>query len=435
MLIFAVMNKLITSLGLGLMLSSNCLFAQQSLRERIERDPLVAAGNNNIYPAPERGASTPKAPMGFKPFYISHYSRHGSRWLISERDYARPQSILHEQASIGNLTPLGQDVMQKLDILCEAARGHYEELTPEGARQQKGIASRMYGNYPSLFADGAKVRARSTTVIRCILSMNAYITSLAGCNGKIDIQADASKHDMYYMNWYDPEHIVPDIDLSEKTDSIRKANIRPWRFMASIFKDPSGVSEQFFSDMYMICGNVQGTTVPELSFWNLFNTDELYALFYSSNAGWYFKHGNSPAKNNMRPFVQTNLLRKIISQADEAIDGGEYAADLRFGHDGNLSSLLTLMNLNGLGESVAEIDRISEVWNITDIIPMAANLQMVFYRNNKGEVLVHFDLNEKEAGLPIEPYRSAGKPESGKFYLWSSVKAYWEGILEHSPVK
>ena len=60
---------------------------------------------------------------------------------------------------------------------------------------------------------------------------------------------------------------------------------------------------------------------------------------------------------------------------------------------------------------------------------------MVFYRNNKGEVLVHFDLNEKEAGLPIEPYRSAGKPESGKFYLWSSVKAYWEGILEHSPVK
>ncbi|MGM9780721.1 MAG: hypothetical protein ACI3Y7_02590 [Candidatus Cryptobacteroides sp.] len=55
--------------------------------------------------------------------------------------------------------------------------------------------------------------------------------------------------------------------------------------------------------------------------------------------------------------------------------------------------------------------------------------------NNKGEVLVHFDLNEKEAGLPIEPYRSAGKPESGKFYLWSSVKAYWEGILEHSPVK
>ena len=66
------------------------------------------------------------------------------------------------------------------------------------------------------------------------------------------------------------------------------------------------------------------------------------------------------------------------------------------------------MNLNGLGASVKEIDRISEVWSITDIIPMAANLQMVFYRNKAGEVIVHFSLNEKEATLPIETYQPDG---------------------------
>ena len=64
--------------------------------------------------------------------------------------------------------------------------------------------------------------------------MNAFTNALAGCNKTLDINADASRHDMYYMNWYDPEHIVPDKDLRSVTDSINKANIHPERFMSSI---------------------------------------------------------------------------------------------------------------------------------------------------------------------------------------------------------
>ncbi|MGM9740488.1 MAG: histidine phosphatase family protein, partial [Candidatus Cryptobacteroides sp.] len=374
----------------ALILSASGLSAQESLRQRIAENPLVAAGNGNEYPVPWPYQGAPEAPKGFKPFYISHYSRHGSRWLISGEEYSRPRDILHRQFEKGNLTALGEDVMRRLDIVCNAADGRYEELTPKGSLQHRGIAARMFRNYPEVLGGEAKVRARSTTVIRCILSMNAFTNALAGCNPSLDINADASRHDMYYMNWHDPDHIVPDVDLSAVTDSIRKANLKPDRFMSSIFKSPEEISTSFFSDMYMICGNVQGTTASDVTFWDLFTADELYALYYCSNTGWYFNHGNSPAKNNMRPFVQTNLLRTIISQADDAIRDGEYAADLRFGHDGNLSSLVTLMNINGLGASVDEIDRISEVWSITDIIPMAANLQMVFYRDKAGEVIVHF---------------------------------------------
>ena len=418
-----------------LILSSGTVSAQESLRRRISENPLVAAGNGNVYPVPEHGAS--KALKGFKPFYISHYSRHGSRWLISREDYQRPMSILQEEYRRGNLTPLGEDVMHRLEIVCKAADSRYEELTVKGAEQQRGIAQRMYSNYSEVLGHDAKVRARSTIVIRCILSMNAFTNALAGCNKALQIDADASKHDMYYMNWYDPEHIVPDKDLKAVTDSINKANIHPERFMSSIFKNPEGICNAFFTDIYMICGNVQGTSVSDVSFWDLFTTDELYSLYYCSNAVWYFNHGNSPAKDNMRPFVQSNLLRTIIAQADDAIGGGEYAADLRFGHDGNLSSLVTLMNLNGLGASVREIDKIAEVWSITDIIPMAANLQMVFYRNKAGKVIVHFSLNEREASLPIETYQPEGakKSSTAKFYLWSDVKSYWNDILARSPVK
>ena len=426
----------ISIISAALILSAAAVSAQESLRQRIAENPLTAAGNSSVYPAPDPHQGAPKAPKGFKPFYISHYSRHGSRWLISREDYSRPQNILHEQYEKGNLTALGEDVMRRLDIVCNAAEGRYEELTEKGAEQHKAIAERMFNNYPEVLGGNAKVRARSTTVIRCILSMNAFTNALSGCNQSLEINADASRHDMYYMNWDDPDHIVPDVDLRAVTDSIRKANLKPQRFMSSIFKNPEGISGSFYSDIYMICGNVQGTTASDVSFWDLFTADELYTLYYCSNAGWYFNHGNSPAKNNMRPFVQTNLLRTIIAQADDAIKDGEYAADLRFGHDGNLSSLVTLMNINGLGASVKEIDRISEVWSITDIIPMAANLQMAFYRNKSGEVLVHFALNEKEAELPIDAYQPDDKNNShAKFYQWNSVKSYWNSILSSSPVK
>ena len=356
-------NSAVYAASIALIISGFSFSAKaQTYRDKIEENPERAGGVYHYYEyAP---SALTKAPKGYKPFYISHYSRHGSRWLISREDYQRPMSILQEEYKRGNLTVLGEDVMRRLEIVCKAAESRYEELTVKGAEQQRGIAQRMYSNYPDVLGHDAKVRARSTIVIRCILSMNAFTNALAGCNKALQIDADASKHDMYYMNWYDPEHIVPDKDLKAVTDSINKANIHPERFMGSIFKNPEGICDALYSDIYMICGNVQGTSVSDVSFWDLFTTDELYSLYYCSNAGWYFNHGNSPAKDNMRPFVQSNLLRTIIAQADDAIGGGEYAADLRFGHDGNLSSLVTLMNLNGLGASVKEIDRISEVWSM-----------------------------------------------------------------------
>ena len=50
-------------------------------------------------------------------------------------------------------------------------------------------------------------------------------------------------------------------------------------------------------------------------------------------------------------------------------------------------------------------------------MPMAANLQMVFYRNTSDEVLVKILYNEKETlvrGLA---------PQTGPYYAWKDLKA------------
>ena len=62
----------------------------------------------------ESGASSPLlqlAPEGYEPFYISHYGRHGSRWLPNDERYI----WVNEQfANKKNLTKLGKKVRKRL---------------------------------------------------------------------------------------------------------------------------------------------------------------------------------------------------------------------------------------------------------------------------------------------------------------------------------
>ena len=48
------------------------------------------------------------APKGYKPFYISHLSRHGSRWHSSFKSYRKPLEILVAADKAGELTELGK---------------------------------------------------------------------------------------------------------------------------------------------------------------------------------------------------------------------------------------------------------------------------------------------------------------------------------------
>ena len=63
--------------------------AAQSARDDFKNDTHLSASNYLAYPGPTQGKLTP-APDGKKPFYISHYGRHGSRYLINPSEYKRP---------------------------------------------------------------------------------------------------------------------------------------------------------------------------------------------------------------------------------------------------------------------------------------------------------------------------------------------------------
>lgn len=123
------------------------------------------------------------------------------------------------------------------------------------------------------------------------------------------------------------------------------------------------------------------------------------------------------------PYTQRNLLKNIIESTDTAVMSLKPSANLRYGHDGILVNMVTLMEIDGFGKEINNLEELEgRKWYDFDIIPKAGNLQIIFYRRpgdtNPDDVLVKVLLNETERRLPI-------KNEEGPYYKWSDVKKYY----------
>ena len=164
-------KSIIISLALLLPLT---LCAEITKKEDINKDNLYKfRGSMTQYEDP--GVTYSKAPKGFKPFYMSHYGRHGSRYLLNTPQYADPYNILQQADDKGVLTDFGKDVLRRLEIMAKDADGHLGDLTIVGQQQHRGIARRMVRNYPEIFNKKTTIVARSTTSHRVMASMTAAL--------------------------------------------------------------------------------------------------------------------------------------------------------------------------------------------------------------------------------------------------------------------
>ena len=107
------MKRFILSLAtLSLCISINAQTAKEEVFDN------VAKSGGVYYAYPTKESSNTPAPKGYEPFYISHYGRHGSRYLIADEDYTSILDLLRVAHTHDALTPLGVDVMNKFAELC-----------------------------------------------------------------------------------------------------------------------------------------------------------------------------------------------------------------------------------------------------------------------------------------------------------------------------
>ena len=397
----------------------------QTTREEMAADLNKTGGVYFAYPAVS--ADNTPAPKGFKPFHISHYGRHGSRYLIGDNDYRWIARLMHKADSANALTPLGRDFMSRLDSLMVEADGRGGDLSPLGRRQHRAIAGRMQKNYPEVFADNSYITARSTLVPRCILSMSSFCERLKETNPKLQIEYESSNRNMPYIC-----HSTPESDRfnsrngwwHEMYRKFENKNTHPDRVVASIFSDKEFVDRyvnprDFMWGIYWLASDAQNTE-GRINFYDLLTADELFDLWQCFNSQFYAKHADFAPADGVHLQNAANLLSNIIATADEAIASDKPSAALRFGHDGNVVPLTALMQLEGCDAVIESPDDFYKGWCDWKVSPMAANIQLVFFRNPKepGRILVKILHNEKETRVPV-------KTDIWPYYDWNDLKAFF----------
>ena len=414
----------------------------QTAREEIKANKYLAGSNYLDY---DRQLPTKKltpAPKGYVPFYMSHYGRHGSRWLISENSYTSVMEPMRKAKAADKLTAKGEEVLAvieqfaalpepnfpALDGKWQGAQPRLGDLTTVGERQHHGIGRRMVQNFPEIFkTKNVPIDARSTTVNRCILSMMAECEELAAANPTARIHNDVSEALQYYLNAPRSGLVKA---MGRKGRELRRnpsEQPSPNRLMGVLFNDATWVKDSISAwglmyNLFEVITNMQSHDYG-IDLYPLFTDDEIYGQWHTRNLGWYIDYGPSPVTEGVMPFSQKNLLRNIIETADTVT---QTQATLRFGHEVCVMPLACLLELDSCGASISDPERLDEVWRNYRIFPMACNIQLIFYRKakshqsiaNNQEILVKAMLNEREVSLPIETNQYP-------YYNWADLRQYY----------
>ena len=395
----------------------------QTAQEELKDNRYLSGSNYLDYDRQLSTTPLTPAPKGYEPFYMSHYGRHGSRWLIGEGDYTTPLNILRDAHQAGKLTAEGEAVLKKLEDFFPTTVKRLGELTTVGERQHHGIGSRLARNFPEIFkAKNVPIDARSTVVIRCILSMEAECEELAAANPTARIHNDVSESLQYYLNqgWSDRLRQASREGRKVRNQYEQKYS-HPERLMKLLFNDQQYVydnirASSLMRQLFEIAANMQSHDT-DIELYSLFTDEETYDQWRMRNIGWYLDYAAAPQTGAIMPFSQLNLLKDIIETADTV---RQTQATLRFGHEVCVMPLACLLELGQCGAQVENLDTLDRVWRNYRIFPMACNIQLVFYRPKKGngDILVKALLNEREMTLPA-------KPVSGPYYRWDDLRQYY----------
>ncbi|MCI2088697.1 MAG: hypothetical protein LKK21_11085 [Prevotella sp.] len=230
-------NKVFLFLIFTILVDSACM-AQTSFQE-IEACPCKTGGVYFAYKNPTVNLSP--APSGYFPFYISHYGRHGSRYLISDQDYKNVLDIFIKANNAKVLTQLGGKVLKDLKDLWQEVEGHGGDLSIIGRDQERGIAERMVHNFPTLFSGDKMISARSTLSFRCAMSMVAFGDRLKELNPYLHIYYEASNKYMKYLNYHtDSSNTFTNNNTGPWVEEYKKfesEHLHPKRLLYSLFND------------------------------------------------------------------------------------------------------------------------------------------------------------------------------------------------------
>ena len=422
------MRKLFLSLSIALACAAS-LSAQdrQWAKEDVLADPTRWGGTFGMYP--EGQPLPPRPPKGYKPFYISHMGRHGARFVDGSSFYPKMYELWKTASEKGQLTPAGQRFYEAFAKVYPRMLYHEGILTKKGQQQHRRIASQIYRNYPEVFKGKTNVVAISTESSRVIVSMLCCLDELGDLDRDLTIEVDYGRP--YYSMLIPESHSNPAYKAMEPFSE--EAMARYERFASEVIDEDAlkarwftstegiGMDGDFMYNMMQLvsdCSNLD-FPVPE-ALTDIFTPEDRYAIWRLQNYSDYMYTGVAPGVDKRRFLEMSVTAKDIIDRFNEDFLSG-VAMRMRFSHDTALAPLISYLGVNGMDAQIEDPYDVEKVWRSYNI-PMACNLQIVFFKSRKtSDILIQVLLNGFCATLPL-PEAAPG------FYHWSDFKKRFSEI-------
>ncbi len=410
----------------------------EAIRASLAKYPNLAYPVASTYPSVPLGKIA-TAPEGFEPFYFTIVGRHGSRYEQKGSRFNKLCATLDKAHDLGILTKDGELLRTRAKAIAAAQKDHDGELSELGAEQWRGIAHRAYDNFSKVF-DAGSVEGKSSISLRCLLSMVSFNDALKEKNPKIRVYQQARASELWIVRPLannpavseEAKALCANYNKKGEWTKARKEwerNYDASAFLSKITTDPNRLLEE--------CGGKRDERMLRYSFITLlfgenfslgdrellnrlFSLDDLYFLYVYQTSQWV---NNSIGRGN--EFVEARqshmeaMILDILGKGNEAIKGtNPHIANLRFTHDSYVGPLLSVIGYDGcVPQWNEDIEVAATSFNHGLNVPMAANLQIVLYRDKGGKVFVRSLINERDATLPI-------KCETAPFYPWDKFSKY-----------
>ncbi|MCM1484043.1 MAG: histidine phosphatase family protein [Muribaculaceae bacterium] len=361
-------------------------------------------------------------PDSLTPVMINHVGRHGARYPSSDKSCVKLKKALEDARAKGKLTQQGRTLLSITDMVLARAKGQWGGLDSLGMEEQRGIASRMYRDYPQLM-HGAKINAVCSYSPRCIMSMDMFTHQLARLDNRVEIYTSSGRQNSRALRFFDDNAAYADFTGSEGLKVVIDA------FSASQL--PLTPLKKIVGDMYadspeegakvveaewavLTCLSAMGIHVDGARY---FTAEEMNRLWSVANFKHYIRRTASTL-SAVPAEIAAPLLLDIIDTIDTFVADSTRIdpVQLRFGHAETLMPLLSLMRLRGCYYLTNYFDTVGAHWCDFNVVPMAANLQMILLRSHTGRLYVLTKLNE--VAMPLIPNDPA------IFVPWGKAREY-----------
>lgn len=381
-----------------------------------------------------RGSMTPydlsqvpaTLPDTLEPIGVVHMARHGARYMTSPSKIDHLRASLAEAAAKAPVTQLADDFNAFLDRMETATDGRWGLLDSVGYDEERTLGARIAEEMGPALHTGS-IEAWSTYVPRAIMSMYAYTYRLAMLEPYLNIQTHEGPRQDPLLRFFDTDSVYAEFldkgDWHEIYDRYvdETVPIRPAAALVSTLADFS--DHKLRSITMKAYAVVRSAKAMGLDFdpAPFFTDDELMACWKADNLRHYLCRTQSQL-SDVPVRAARPLLEAVIADVDRVSDLRQPMRGMfYFAHAETLMPLFSLMDLPGCNAPDAPYAEVWQHWRDTDVVPLAANLDVEVWLDAEGTLLVSTVLNGRR--IPAIPGGELLTP-------WNTLKAFWNSKLK-----